>query len=600
MSRSESAAELSMEDILASIRSLVPADQRGEADDGKTHAPLVPPTLNRVERAAPPPPTLPLGTLSAARKPAPFEDDLADLLDDPSDVSPPARQIAADAPMPPTPPPPPAAPAMASPLPPSRAGLDLDALFAKPASAAPQAAERAPAVIPSVPASRETPSEPAAAASPPVMPPQSPLMGLGQNGGFFPPPFGKRPAPPPPLSPQASAPEAEPTQAETPAPRQVNGEAGPLPAAIPPLRRAFFPANFQSDLSVASSAPPPPFAHSLERATDASAGDAPPGPVGAVMAEDTSLPAADADERQSYSDALDQALKRLQGLGSLMPEPTPNLEAPAREPEFVSAAPQASREDEPAPLAALGPQAVTMEAAVDEVVPAAGPQYEPEPQVIADAEPVATVIEDELPESQPAAVLQPTVRLSDALWSKHATSQSSEAVTPANSEAAIPETVDLLDVPPASPVVQAFGALALGLAGGGSAATASSASMANVSPQPPTPLIVVEDAPAATAPEPEPQPRHDAGAVALRPVEDPLAFAGQAFSGHPFSGQAFQAQPLSAQAPPPQAPASGEPPRTLEDMVADMLRPMLKQWLETNMPRIVEKALRAETSSKRD
>lgn len=31
-----------------------------------------------------------------------------------------------------------------------------------------------------------------------------------------------------------------------------------------------------------------------------------------------------------------------------------------------------------------------------------------------------------------------------------------------------------------------------------------------------------------------------------------------------------------------------------EDTAAELLRPMLKQWLDTNMPRIVEKALRRE------
>jgi cell pole-organizing protein PopZ len=38
--------------------------------------------------------------------------------------------------------------------------------------------------------------------------------------------------------------------------------------------------------------------------------------------------------------------------------------------------------------------------------------------------------------------------------------------------------------------------------------------------------------------------------------------------------------------------------RTLEDTVVDLLRPMLKQWLDTNMPRIVEKALRVELAHK--
>lgn len=43
------------------------------------------------------------------------------------------------------------------------------------------------------------------------------------------------------------------------------------------------------------------------------------------------------------------------------------------------------------------------------------------------------------------------------------------------------------------------------------------------------------------------------------------------------------------------APSSGaESIRTLEDTVAELLRPMLRQWLDANMPRIVEKALKVE------
>jgi cell pole-organizing protein PopZ len=32
--------------------------------------------------------------------------------------------------------------------------------------------------------------------------------------------------------------------------------------------------------------------------------------------------------------------------------------------------------------------------------------------------------------------------------------------------------------------------------------------------------------------------------------------------------------------------------RTLEDVVADMVRPMLQKWIDENMPRIVERALK--------
>jgi cell pole-organizing protein PopZ len=37
--------------------------------------------------------------------------------------------------------------------------------------------------------------------------------------------------------------------------------------------------------------------------------------------------------------------------------------------------------------------------------------------------------------------------------------------------------------------------------------------------------------------------------------------------------------------------------RTLEDAVADMLKPMLQKWLADNMPRIIERALRVEAAS---
>lgn len=44
----------------------------------------------------------------------------------------------------------------------------------------------------------------------------------------------------------------------------------------------------------------------------------------------------------------------------------------------------------------------------------------------------------------------------------------------------------------------------------------------------------------------------------------------------------------------PAPPAGGEEPGTIEDTTADLLRPMLRQWLADNMPRMVEKALHIE------
>ena len=54
------------------------------------------------------------------------------------------------------------------------------------------------------------------------------------------------------------------------------------------------------------------------------------------------------------------------------------------------------------------------------------------------------------------------------------------------------------------------------------------------------------------------------------------------------------ALPQAAALPPP-APAAGV--QTLEDTVARLLRPMLRQWLDDNMPRIVEKAFKEELAA---
>jgi hypothetical protein len=48
-----------------------------------------------------------------------------------------------------------------------------------------------------------------------------------------------------------------------------------------------------------------------------------------------------------------------------------------------------------------------------------------------------------------------------------------------------------------------------------------------------------------------------------------------------------------------QAAASGQaaPTGTIEDTTAELLRPMLRQWLADNMPRMVEKALHIEVAN---
>lgn len=132
----------------------------------------------------------------------------------------------------------------------------------------------------------------------------------------------------------------------------------------------------------------------------------------------------------------------------------------------------------------------------------------------------------------------------------------------------------------------------------------SPAEPAPVAPEPvPQPVAV---APVARKPDPEPAPidGHAAAVAALingadladPPVEvetpakaselDPALDAPVATAEPRPEGAAADVPPVSAA------------PRSLEDAVAEMLRPMLKQWLDDNMPAIVEKALRVELASR--
>jgi hypothetical protein len=40
----------------------------------------------------------------------------------------------------------------------------------------------------------------------------------------------------------------------------------------------------------------------------------------------------------------------------------------------------------------------------------------------------------------------------------------------------------------------------------------------------------------------------------------------------------------------------GEGQRTIEDMVREMLRPLLKEWLDSNLPHLVERVVQEEVS----
>ena len=88
--------------------------------------------------------------------------------------------------------------------------------------------------------------------------------------------------------------------------------------------------------------------------------------------------------------------------------------------------------------------------------------------------------------------------------------------------------------------------------------------------------------------------------MSAAPVDPPLDAAAQATAA--AASQALEKLAVGLSEPPtalaftPAAGTASTPtasvPRTLDDVVSDMLRPMLEKWVETNMPRLMEKALR--------
>jgi cell pole-organizing protein PopZ len=91
-------------------------------------------------------------------------------------------------------------------------------------------------------------------------------------------------------------------------------------------------------------------------------------------------------------------------------------------------------------------------------------------------------------------------------------------------------------------------------------------------PPPPPPVMqAMDEEPLAPAPPPQPQPQPDYGLIST----DTAVAVDSAFNAlaHTILGQNA---------------------RTLEDLVKEMLRPMLKSWLDDNLPGLVERIVRAE------
>ncbi len=86
----------------------------------------------------------------------------------------------------------------------------------------------------------------------------------------------------------------------------------------------------------------------------------------------------------------------------------------------------------------------------------------------------------------------------------------------------------------------------------------------------------------------------DESMEALQPAPEPLELGPPLLDEEAADNSRHKLEELSqvaASAPPPAAPAN-----PLEDMLREMLRPVLKQWLDENLPRIVDEHVKREIS----
>jgi hypothetical protein len=107
---------------------------------------------------------------------------------------------------------------------------------------------------------------------------------------------------------------------------------------------------------------------------------------------------------------------------------------------------------------------------------------------------------------------------------------------------------------------------------------------------------VVEEHPAEAAPEPEP-PKPEPPPAAPPPAADgadrlvsDAAAAASIAALSQINQIGSQSEKRMSDIP------LGEGQRTIEDMVRDMLRPLLKEWLDSNLPHLVERVVQEEVS----
>jgi len=126
------------------------------------------------------------------------------------------------------------------------------------------------------------------------------------------------------------------------------------------------------------------------------------------------------------------------------------------------------------------------------------------------------------------------------------------------------------------------------------------------SPRPAEPLVspeksaldaLLKEAAGALPPMPGSAAQPAAGSAGVPATDMKPATAAAAGMGPLTSSPATVAPPSPAPVAQAVAAETAGAPRTLEDTVSELLRPMLRQWLDQNMPRVLEKALRSELAA---
>ena len=103
-------------------------------------------------------------------------------------------------------------------------------------------------------------------------------------------------------------------------------------------------------------------------------------------------------------------------------------------------------------------------------------------------------------------------------------------------------------------------------------------------------IVPAEDAPLLLTERVDPTPPETVKPMTETPHTEPDAAPDSEWIGEAAAVQTSSAfDKLAALEPAPAEPIAMPPPgRSLEDLTRDMLRPMLKEWLDDNLPRIVQ------------